>query len=146
MGNMEERQSEKMDKDNDHVTDKQRARGDAKWGHRPHATLPPSLATCQSPNLLTQQQIEGGQGCKILATTPRGQSTGQVKVQLMIQKIPYILQEGYVQYYGTPELRFLWLHINMRERRDLKVVLLPSKYEEWDQATRTSQRCNTESC
>jgi hypothetical protein len=80
MGKTEEGHSEKTDKDNDHVTDKQRPIGDATWGHRPHATLPPSPATCQSPNPLIQQQTEGGQGCKILASTPRGQGAGQVKV------------------------------------------------------------------
>ncbi len=50
-----------------------------------HTTLPP--ATCQASDPLSKQQTEGDQGCKILATAPKGQDGGQLKVQLMIQKI-----------------------------------------------------------
>jgi hypothetical protein len=56
---MKKGQGGEMDKDGDCTPGKQRIRGDAAWREQTHATSPPSPPTCQSPNLLTQQQTKG---------------------------------------------------------------------------------------
>jgi hypothetical protein len=86
--NTEKGQPEKADKENGDALDEQRAEGGTTWGHRPHDTPPLPSATCQASDPLSKQKTEGDQGCKILAAASKGLGGGQLKVQLMIQKIP----------------------------------------------------------
>jgi hypothetical protein len=83
--NTEKGQSEKADKENEHVMDRE-LKGAPRGDIDPTPPLPPG--TCQASDLLSKQQTERDQGCKILAAAPKGWGGGQLKVQIMIQKIP----------------------------------------------------------
>jgi hypothetical protein len=102
---MEKGYGKKMDKDKDHKERRQRDEGDAMWEQQPHTKPPLPSPACQVPCPTRKQQTGTGQGCRILATAYGGQGGGQLKVLLMIQRIPYVTGRC-VQYYGTPELRY----------------------------------------